>query len=60
MKRKTYCSSILNDVLDITLGVNFLRRVCAVDGKLGILRNFKRETLTVRDMPVEGVDLSSL
>lgn len=50
----------MNDILDITLGVNFLSRVCTIHSKFRILRNFEGETLTVRDMPVESVELSSL
>lgn len=60
IKGNTYCSGILHDVLDITCCVNFLRRICTVDSKLGVLCNFKWKTLTIRDMPVESVELSSL
>jgi hypothetical protein len=60
IKVSTYGASVLNDVLDIALGVNFFRRVCAVNSKFGVLCNFKRETLAVGDMPVESVDLSGL
>lgn len=56
---ETYGTSILNDILDITLSVNLLRRVCTIHRELRILRNFKRKTLTVSDMPMESVDLSS-
>jgi hypothetical protein len=59
MKGNTYCSSILHDVLDIARCVNFLRRVCTIDGELGILCDFEWKTLTIRDMPVESVDLYS-
>ena len=57
---KTYGTSILNNILDITLCVNLLRGVCTIHRKLRILRNFKRKTLTVSDMPMESVDLSSV
>jgi hypothetical protein len=58
-EEKTYCACILNDVLDIALGVDFCRGVCTIHSELWVLRNFKWETLTVRDMPVESVDLQN-
>jgi hypothetical protein len=56
-KEKTYCSSVFDEVLHITLAVHLLRRVGTIDGKLGVVCDHKGETLTVRDVPVESVDL---
>ena len=60
VKRKgnvTYRGSVLNDVLHVTRAIRLLSGVGAIHSKPRILRNLERETLTVGDVPMEGVDL---
>lgn len=54
---KTYCSSVLNNVLYIAFAVHLVGRVGTVGSKLRVLCNLERETLAVGNMPMERVDL---
>lgn len=56
-KKETHCSSVLNDGLHVALAVGLLGRVGTVCSKLRMLSDLERETLTVGDVPMEGVDL---
>ena len=46
----------MNDVLDVALAVGLVGGVGAVGGELWVLSNLEGETLTVGDVPMEGVD----
>ena len=57
MRRETHCSGVLNDILHVTLAVRLISRVGTVGSKLRVLSDLKRETSTVGNVPMEGVDL---
>ena len=43
--------------MDVALAIRLLGRVGAIRSELWVLSNHERETLTVGDVPMEGVDL---
>ena len=43
--------------MHIILAVSLIGRVGTISGKLWVLSDLERETLTVGDVPMEGIDL---